>query len=278
VLNPLKREFIFSQQDFEQLRKLLYQATGIKLSDNKDSMVYSRLARRLRLLKIENFVNYLSYLDSAPEEVEHFVNALTTNLTSFFREPHHFDILHDYVLNTSMSKPVTIWCAACSSGEEAYSIAMTVIEAFGRYDPPVKIIASDIDSHVLDVAKKGVYPLKKLENLSNSRKNQFFFKGKGNQAGKVKVIPQLQALIKFKSINLLAESWDVPDNLPVIFCRNVMIYFDKSTQAKLLQNMIGKLQSNGLYFAGHSENFSLMTDALKPLGKTVYQLNSYGSL
>jgi chemotaxis protein methyltransferase CheR len=269
VNNHLQREFAFSQQDFEQLRNLLYQLTGIRLSDSKDSMLYSRLSRRLRVLKITNFVDYLAMLHSSPDEVEHFVNALTTNLTSFFREPHHFDILHDYLV--ANPKPLTIWCAACSTGEEAYSIAMTVIEAFGYYDPPVSIIASDIDSQVLRTAQKGVYPLKNLDNLADSRKKQFFFKGTGKQTGKAKVIPQLKALIQFKSINLLADKWDVPDSFTLIFCRNVMIYFDKPTQAKLLEKMVGKLDPNGRYFAGHSENFSFMTNALKPLGKTVYQ-------
>lgn len=269
MINHLPREFDFSQQDFEQVCNRLYQLTGIKLSDSKDSMVYSRLARRLRALKINNFFEYLGLLNSSPGEVEHFVNALTTNLTSFFRESHHFDILHDYIVENP--KPYTIWCAACSTGEEAYSIAMTVVQAFGSFDPPVSIIASDIDSQVLSVARKGVYPIKNLENLSSAQKKQFFFKGTGSQTGKAKVIPQLKALIQFKSINLLDNKWDVPDNLSFIFCRNVMIYFDKSTQAKLLEKMVRKLDDNGRYFAGHSENFSLMTNSLKPLGKTVYQ-------
>ena len=269
MINHLQREFAFSQQDFDQLRNRLYQLTGIKLSDSKDSMVYSRLVRRLRVLKLKNFVDYWECLNSSPDEVEHFVNALTTNLTSFFREPHHFDILHDYLV--ANPKPYTIWCAACSTGEEAYSIAMTVIQAFGCYDPPVRIIASDIDSQVLSVARKGVYPLKNLDNLSSVKRKQFFFKGTGSQTGNAKVIPQLKALIQFKSINLLDNKWDVPDKLSLIFCRNVMIYFDKSTQAKLLEKMVDKLDDNGRYFAGHSENFSLMTNSLKPLGKTVYQ-------
>lgn len=269
MVQPKQKEFAFSQKDFEQVRKRLLEITGICLADSKDSMVYSRLARRLRSLKLSTFVEYLRYLDTHPDETEQFINALTTNLTSFFRESHHFDILTEHL--QQHPRHHTIWCSAASTGEEPYSIAMAAAEAFGRIDPPVSIIATDIDSQVLRTAQQAVYPLKHLDKMSIARKRRFFFKGKGPNQGKVKVVPELVKLIEFKKLNLLDKKWDIPSQLDIIFCRNVMIYFDKPTQVDVLGRMVKLMRPDGLYFAGHSENFNHMSSLLKPLGQTVYR-------
>jgi len=198
-----EREFSYGRSDFEAIRRRLYQLTGIRLADSKDSMVYSRLVRRIRALKLSGFAQYQAYLEQHPSEEELFINALTTNLTSFFREPHHFDVLEKYLQQHPHTK--TIWCAASSTGEEPYSIAMVVAEVFGRYDAPVKIIASDIDSQVLQKARAGVYEAGKVKSLSEERLRQFFFRGKGQQQGYVKVVPELQRMVEFRQLNLLEK-------------------------------------------------------------------------
>ncbi|MEW6982821.1 CheR family methyltransferase [Colwelliaceae bacterium 6471] len=263
-----EREFNYGKADFDAVKQKLYQLSGIKLADSKDSMVYSRLVRRLRSLKMSGFKVYLDYLSRHPEEEELFINALTTNLTSFFREQHHFDILRRYLQNHPETR--TIWCAASSTGEEPYSIAMTVAEVFGRFDTPVKIIASDIDSQVLQQARIGEYAFERIKGLEHSRRQQFFFRGTGSKQGLVKVVPELKKMVEFRQLNLLHDNWSVKGPIDIIFCRNVMIYFDKSTQLKLLESMVGLMPEHGLYIAGHSENFSQASHLVKPSGKTTY--------
>jgi chemotaxis protein methyltransferase CheR len=267
------REFSYSAADFEKVRAIIYRTAGINLSDSKKQLVYSRLARRLRALKIENFPEYLAYLEESAQEQEEFVNALTTNLTAFFREPHHFDILANYANKCNLQgRKLRVWCAASSTGEEPYSIAIALAEAFGSYTPPVEIVASDIDSNVLREASAGVYSLQRLESLSLERKKQFFQRGKGNNAGKARVVKELRHLIDFQKINLLDASWPIKPPFDIIFCRNVMIYFDKPTQLKLLGRMTTLLKPDGLYIAGHSESFSQAAHLVKLVGKTTYKL------
>lgn len=267
------REFSYHEADFEKIRSVIYQKAGISLSDSKKQLVYSRLARRLRALKLPNFSAYLSYLSENEQEQEEFINALTTNLTAFFREPHHFEILANHVKKTKLqNRKLRVWCSASSTGEEPYSIAMTLAEAYGKYDPPVEIIASDIDSNVLREASAGIYSLSRLDSLSIERKKQFFQKGKGANAGKARVVQELRHLIEFQKINLLDHVWSVQPFFDVIFCRNVMIYFDKPTQIKLLERMTKLLRSDGLYIAGHSESFSQAGHLVRLVGKTTYML------
>lgn len=265
------REFNYSRSDFDAVRRMLYQLTGIRLADSKDSMVYSRLVRRIRALKLSSFQHYLGYLEQHGEEKEHFINALTTNLTSFFREPHHFDILADYLRAHPQTK--TIWCAASSTGEEPYSIAMVVAETFGRFDTPVQIIASDIDSQVLQKARAGIYAEDRIRGLDPQRCKQFFHRGTGSKQGLVRVVPELQQMVQFKQLNLLDSKWDIQPPLDIIFCRNVMIYFDKETQLRILERMVKLLLPQGLYIAGHSENFSQATHLVKAAGHTTYVPN-----
>jgi chemotaxis protein methyltransferase CheR len=271
------KEFAFTEQDFERVRSLIYRRAGIALADSKQEMVYSRLARRLRATGIKSFVDYLDDLESTPggQEWEAFTNALTTNLTSFFRESHHFPILAEHVKKSN--GPIDIWCCASSTGEEPYSIAMTLCEVFNTLNPPANVIATDIDTNVLNVAANGVYPLERLDKMSPERAKRFFQRGKGNQEGHVRVRPELRQMITFKQLNLLADDWPVSGPFDVIFCRNVMIYFDKPTQGKILERFAPMMKPDGLLFAGHSENFLYVTNAFKLRGKTVYELNSGGA-
>lgn len=266
-----EREFHFTQKDFDQVRELIYQHAGITLAPAKRDMVYSRLARRLRALKINTFAEYLAYLQTDDgQEWETFINSLTTNLTSFFRENHHFEILAED-LATRKHRPLRIWCSAASTGEEPYSLAITACEVFDSLTPPVHILASDIDTHVLAIAQKGIYPLERVQRLDPIRLKRFFLKGTGAQAGYARVRPELQKLIQFMRINLLDAHWPIKEGLDAIFCRNVMIYFDKPTQYQILKKFRPLLRDDGLLFAGHSESFMHAADLFRSLGRTVYE-------
>lgn len=273
---PELREFHYTAEDFERVRSLLYQHSGISLSATKAQMVYSRLARRLRSLRLASFAEYFRYLEQHGDEWQQFINALTTNLTAFFREAHHFAILAAHVRKQARGRPLRIWCAASSTGEEPYSLAMILIEALGSLTPAVQIIASDIDTGVLAIARAGIYPEERIEQLELARKKSFFLRGKAAQQGKVRVRPELQALIEFRQINLLDDDWGIEAGLDVIFCRNVMIYFDKPTQNKILERMVRLLRPDGLFFAGHSESFVQATHLVKLLERTVYRPASGG--
>jgi chemotaxis protein methyltransferase CheR len=268
------KEFNFTSSDFERVRAMIYKKAGIALADSKQEMVYSRLARRLRATGIDSFARYLDDLESGRlgEEWESFTNALTTNLTSFFREAHHFPLLAEHV--KKIHGPVTIWCSAASTGEEPYSIAMTMCEAYGTLTPPVQIIATDIDTNVLATGERGVYSIDRLDKMDPARAKKFFLRGKGEQSGMVRVRQELNKLITFKQLNLLADQWPISGQFDVIFCRNVMIYFDKATQRKILARFVPLMKPDALLFAGHSENFLYVSESLKLRGKTVYELDT----
>lgn len=265
------REFEYADADFLRVKATIYRKAGIHLGDTKQQLVYSRLARRLRALNMDSFNEYLDYLEATPQELQEFINALTTNLTAFFRESHHFDILADFIKKHRRNQPCRIWCTASSTGEEPYSIAMTLAQAYGNYKPPVEIIASDIDSQVLQTAARGVYGIERLDALTLEQKRQFFLRGKGSNSGKARVIDDLRKLIEFRQINLLDKQWSLGGKFDVIFCRNVMIYFDKPTQLKLLARMVQLLTPDGLYVAGHSESFTHASHLVSLVGKTTYK-------
>lgn len=266
------REFHFTSADFEVVRKLIYAHAGISLAPIKQDMVYSRLARRLRALDLNTFQDYLDYLQSGnnEQEWETFVNSLTTNLTSFFREAHHFEILINH-LRTLQRRPIRIWCSAASTGEEPYTLAMTACEAFDTLTPPVEIVATDIDTNVLATAQRGVYPMDRVAKLDSARLRRFFLKGTGEQSGHVRVRPELQRLLTFSRLNLLDARLAVQGPFDVMFCRNVMIYFDKPTQYAILKKFVPLLHEEGLLFAGHSESFLHAADLFYSLGRTVYE-------
>jgi len=274
IKSETAKEFDFTKGDFERVRALIYARAGISLADSKQEMVYSRLARRLRATGIVSFGRYLDDLEAGRlgEEWESFTNALTTNLTSFFREAHHFPLLAEH-LKEARDRPLTIWCSASSTGEEPYSIAMTACEAFDSMTPPVQIVATDIDTNVLNTGANGVYGIDRLDKMAPERARRFFLRGKGEQEGMVRVRPELRQLVTFKHLNLLADKWPLTGQFDVIFCRNVMIYFDKATQRKILSRFVPLMKPHALLFAGHSENFLYVSEALKLRGKTVYELD-----
>lgn len=266
------REFCFTEQDFQHIRKLIHEHAGISLSESKQELVYSRLARRLRATGIKTFAEYLHRLQHGNEaEWEAFTNSLTTNLTSFFREAHHFPTLAEHLRKLGASRPVVLWCSACSTGEEAYSMAMTAVDAFGGFGHPVRIIASDLDTKVLQTARAGRYKLESVARMPAQQVDKFFVRGKGGDAGFVQARPELQKMISFQRINLLDAALPIREQLDAIFCRNVMIYFDKDTQLAVLKKFAPLLRSNGLLFAGHSENFYHADAWFKLRGHTVYQ-------
>ena len=267
------REFAFTDADFERVRRLIYKRAGITLSPVKRDMVYSRLARRLRVTGFTRFAAYLDAMEGGViDEWESFVNALTTNLTSFFREAHHFPTFADHLRRVADGRQIRVWCCASSTGEEPWSIAMTVLETLGNDAGRVSIVASDLDTNVLATAQQGIYPFERVSQLSQERLKRFFFRGSGTQEGMVRVRPELQQLVEFKRINLLDGAWPVASPLDVIFCRNVMIYFDKPTQYRILSRFAPMLRAEGLLFAGHSESFLHAADLFKSLGRTVYAL------
>ncbi|MGG7604104.1 CheR family methyltransferase [Massilia sp. BKSP1R2A-1] len=273
------KEFDFTRSDFERVRALIYQRAGISLAESKQEMVYSRLARRLRATGIQSFARYLDDLEAGRmgAEWEAFTNALTTNLTSFFRESHHFPLLADHLGTLRRQDgPITIWCSAASTGEEPYSIAMTACEAFNTLTPPVQVIATDIDTNVLATASNGVYPMERVDKVGAERLKRFFMKGKGANEGMARVRPELRKLVEFRQLNLLADDWPVKGQFDAIFCRNVMIYFDKNTQRKILSRFVPLMKPHALLFAGHSENFLYVSDSLRLRGKTVYELDKVG--
>ncbi len=270
---PHMREFHFTAQDFDQIRRLIREHAGIALGDSKQELVYSRLARRLRATGTRTFAEYLERLrrgDAA--EWEAFTNSLTTNLTSFFREAHHFPILAEHLHKLGTGRPIVLWCSACSTGEEAYSMAMTAVDTFGDFGCPVRIIASDLDTGVLQTARAGRYKLESVIRLAPQQVDRYFVRGKGADAGYVQVRPELQRMIEFRRINLLDNGWPIRDKLDAIFCRNVMIYFDKETQLAILKKFVPLLRGDGLLFAGHSESFYHADALFKLRGHTVYEL------
>jgi len=271
-IDSLAHEFLYTQDDFERVRALIHRRAGISLSPAKQSMVYSRLSRRLRARGLKSFQQYLDLLESdGHTEWEAFTNCLTTNLTAFFREAHHFTVLAQLLRDWKGRTPITLWSAAVSTGEEAYSMAMTACEAFSSMTPPVRIIASDIDTHVLDIARAGVYSLERAAGVSEERMRRYFVRGGAAPEGSVRVRPELASLVQFQQVNLLSPGWPTLTELGAIFCRNVMIYFDKAAQRRVVDRMRAMMHTQGLLFVGHSESLVFVSDLYRLRGKTVYE-------
>jgi chemotaxis protein methyltransferase CheR len=273
------REFAFSDEDFTALRALVHQVTGISLAETKRNLVYGRLSRRLRTLRLDSFAQYRRLLESEPDGLEmvEFCNAITTNLTSFFRESHHFEYLRQQILaplaNVRPGQRVRIWSAGCSTGEEPYSIAMTVCEALGespRID--LKILATDLDSNVLARARSGSYSAEQVKGISDNRLGRFFDQVDDNGMPAYLVKSSVSRLITFKQLNLMHEL-PMRGPLDVIFCRNVVIYFDKDTQRRLFQRFARLQKPKDVLFIGHSESMFKVSDAYTLFGKTIYKRN-----
>ena len=270
-----EREFDFKDQDFNRVKAIVYNYAGIDLNESKKNLVYNRLSKRIRFLSMQTFSEYLDFVEAQGEaEFVHLINAITTNLTFFFRENHHFEYLINTVIpglvsQNAAKKKIRVWSAGCSTGEEPYSIAIALKEAVPTgWD--AKVIATDLDSNVVNTGQRGVYKNDRLKGVSEERKKRWFLKGSGSQEGYVKVKPELQDIIEFGQLNLMDE-WPLKDAIDVIFCRNVVIYFDKPTQSKLFNRYADRLPNNGHLFIGHSESLYKVCDRFELLGQTIYK-------
>ena len=269
------REFEYTQEDFDFLRKISNQHSGILVPDDKFDMFYSRLSKRVRLLGFTRFKQYCDYLQHHPEqEFTEFINAVTTNLTSFFREKHHFDYLAETVLPELLKKnqaqrQIKVWSAGCSTGEEPYSLAMTLLENVpSGWD--VKILATDLDTNVLATAAEGIYALERVTSIGEQRLKRWFQKGVGAQSRKARARADLRRIIHFKQLNLM-QDWPMQGVFDVIFCRNVLIYFDRDTKARLVNRYAGLLRQGGHLFIGHSESLHQIDVPFMLVGHTIYR-------
>lgn len=270
--------FELSDKEFKYICQLVYDFAGIVLNHSKREMVYRRLTRIVRERKLNSFREYYQMLKADPEkERVYFVNAITTNLTSFFRENHHFDYLRDEYLpylitNNSASKRIRVWSSASSTGEEPYSIAMVLEDVLGQYRRSwdIKLLATDIDSNVLSHAVSGIYDEKRIEGLTPDYASRFLTKGKGANASKVKVNDRVKSIITFKQLNLLHE-WPMNGPFDIIFCRNVIIYFDKETQNDLFDRFYDILAPGGLLLLGHSESLGQYQKYFENIGRTIFR-------
>ena len=270
------REFAFGDEDFQALRMLVKSLTGINLSDQKRELVYGRLARRLRTLQLRSFAEYRERLEQDGQEVAEFCNAITTNLTSFFREPHHFQYLREHLLapfaaDQGGERRLRIWSAGCSTGEEPYSIAMTILETLPNPEGwDIRILATDLDSDVLARAQRGIYPAERTQGLSPARLQRFFSERQEAGGPCRQIAPEVAALVTFKQLNLI-HALPMRGPLDAIFCRNVVIYFDKETQRELFAR-VARLQRPGdLLFLGHSESLFKVCDSYALIGKTIHR-------
>lgn len=266
------RNISLSDEEFERLRELVRQHTAIELPDIKRALVHSRFLKRLKVLGLSSFDQYCDIIDSeASPEVEEFVNAITTNLTRFFREQHHFDYLAELLSEYRHNRKLRIWSAGCATGEEPYSIAMALhdsIDDIAAWD--IRILATDIDTDALRIASEGVYAQNKVDDLDERTLKRWFQRGRGLFAGRVRVEPVLRDLISFKELNLFG-SWPMSKPFDIIFCRNVVIYFGLDAKKALFQRF-AEAQGPGDYlFAGHSENIGNLCDCYKAVGNTVYR-------
>jgi chemotaxis protein methyltransferase CheR len=271
-------DFSLSPAEFDRIRELVREHTGIALSEAKRQLVYGRLSRRLRALQLPSFAEYIELLESdTGEELEEFTNAVTTNLTSFFREPHHFeylarDLLPKVVAADSGARRLRIWCCAASTGEEPYSLAMVLREAqplLTGWD--AKLLATDLDSNVLAHGARGDYTADRFQNMSAARLKNFFKPQSGGAKG-YSAANELRTLITFKQLNLMHE-WPMKGPFDAIFCRNVIIYFDKATQRTLFERMATLQRPGDHLFLGHSESLYRVCDKYDLIGKTIYRRN-----
>lgn len=267
-----------TDDEFRFICQYVYDIAGIVLNDSKREMVYRRLTRIVRERKLSSFSEYCQILkQNDVQERPYFINAITTNLTSFFREKHHFDFLIEQELQSliqknKLKKRIRIWSSASSTGEEPYSIAIAVSEALKSYlnSWDIKILATDIDSDVLSKAKAGIYDIQRIEDIPDAYKSAYFKRGTGKNVKQVKASVQLQRLITFKQLNLLHE-WPMKGPFDVIFCRNVIIYFDKATQQELFSRYYNLLAPGGLLLLGHSENLGAFQKYFTNIGRTIFR-------
>ncbi len=277
TLGSIAGDFQLSQAEFERIRVLVREHTGIALSEAKRQLVYGRLSRRLRALKLDSFSAYIELLERGePEELEEFTNAVTTNLTSFFREPHHFEYLGQQMLPQALARNAGLgrlrtWCCAASTGEEPYSIAMVLRESQVKLVGwGAKLLATDLDSSVLAHGKRGLYARERFSGMSPKRVARFFREIKDGNEQKLEASEELRNLITFKQLNLMHE-WPMKGPFDAIFCRNVIIYFDKDTQRLLFERMAALQRPGDHLFLGHSESLYRVCERYELIGRTIYR-------
>ncbi|HVL02521.1 MAG TPA: protein-glutamate O-methyltransferase [Dongiaceae bacterium] len=272
------REFPMTAEDFRFIQRLARERTGIELGEHKREMIYSRIVRRIRTLDLMTFRDYCQYLQqNTDSELTPFINAITTNLTAFFREPHHFDFLSRTALpeirrRNAASHRIRIWSAGCSTGEEPYSIAITLQRSLGSEPWDARILATDLDTNVLDHGRAGIYGGDRMADLDKDILNQYFTltKGKNRHDDRYQVKDALRELIRFNQLNLL-EQWPMRGPFDVIFCRNVVIYFSKETQRTLFDRYADILAPNGYLCIGHSESLHGVSKRFEAVGRTLYR-------
>jgi chemotaxis protein methyltransferase CheR len=272
-------------REFLLFRDLISAKTGISLRDTKCPMLSARLHRRLRALNLASFEAYHQFLvtqDPAGEERRELINCITTNKTSFFRELHHFDFIaklfQESVVSSPSPRPFNIWSAACSTGEEPYSMAMTLRDVLDRSpaNRDFNVLATDIDTQVLQFARSSIYSEGDLEPVPSAFHQRFFLRGSGSQAGRYRVKPELREQVNFRQLNLIDPNWDISGTFDAIFCRNALIYFEHETQNRILRRLIGFLKPRGHLIVGHSEHLHWMADVLEPVGTTAYRVKNGG--
>ena len=264
-----------SDGDFERFRRLIRKKSGINLRDTKRHLLVARLTQRLRQLGLETFSAYYDYVtsDHTGEEMIALINRITTNKTSFFREPHHFEFLRGRV-RQMRDKRLSIWSAGCSSGEEPYSIAITLHEAIGAAPEwDVRILASDIDTEILERAQAGIYGIEAVRGIPERIQRSCFLRGYGHRQGLVQVRPEIRRMVEFRRINLIGAEWPPERYFDIIYCRNVIIYFDRATQEEIIERMVDCLKPEGYLFSGHSENLYWLHDVVVPVQPTIYRVN-----
>lgn len=274
--------------EFTTIRELIYEHAGISLSESKRALVCSRLAKRLRLLELRSLSEYLVHLeerDADGKERQQMVNCLTTNKTDFFREPHHFDFLREKILpqirkraDEGGPRRLRIWSAGCSIGHEPYSTAITILESFSSLQGwDIGILASDINTEVLATAKQGIYPIDQLEPVPEEIRRKYFLRGRGEWAGQCQVRPEVRRLVTFRQINLMEKPWPFGARFDLIFCRNVIIYFNTATQQVLTTRLAEQLTDGGYLMLGHSEHPPWLSSILTPVGQTIYRRERSGA-
>ena len=261
--------------EYSQFQTFIYEQVGITLSGDKKTLIVSRLGKRLRALELSSYQEYLDYVrgDAGQEELTNLLDLISTNKTDFFREPVHFDFLRNTVLPTlTTSRQVRIWSSASSSGEEPYTIAMTLYDSVpnpAQWD--FKVLASDISTRVLAKAAAGIYEDERVASLDSDLVRRHFLRGRGDHTSRVKVKPHIAEIVRFRRINLMDESFPIRTALDVVFCRNVMIYFDKETQSRLVQKFFRYLKPGGYLFIGHSESLQWVDHPFTYVAPTIYQ-------
>ena len=274
--------YSMSARDFLLFQAMIYRESGIWLSEAKAALLTGRLSKRLRTFGLHNFAKYYQLVDTDEEERRTMLDAITTNETHFFRESQHFDFLAEHVFprwrqeGAAGQRPtcLRVWSAGCSSGEEPYSLAMLLLKHFRAERWDLEVLATDISTRVLEKAREAIYPIEKMKDIPQEYLRSYMLRGRGDNQGVMKASPELHRIVRFARVNLHADSYPLQGSFDLIFCRNVLIYFDQKSKEKVIHGIVRHLSPLGLLFVGHSENLSGTSTNLKTVAPTVYSLAS----